>query len=334
MGAHLIIIDDPISGYEEAQSESQREKIWERYKQDFHSRRERDAGIVIIQTRWHEDDLAGRLIAAEKAEGGEHFEVINIPCRAVENDILGRAPGEFLWVDRFGEEYYYEEIAAQGGEGSYGWNALYQGNPVQPAGNQIKRDWFEYVPKFPVDAEYFVRAVDFAFTEKQTIKHDPDYTATCKACMYNDVLYLADPLLWRKSIEDNVSEVMALKFNDPATRLGMGRVAVKSAIIGALANVGISIEEYEENTDKIARASAWINLASQGRVKLVGTEKEWEPFMSQWVAFPNGSHDDAVDVVSGISQMLGLYFDYTPTPKKQAHTGLTLNNTLNKAWGM
>ena len=66
----------------------------------------------------------------------------------------------------------------------------------------------------------------------------------------------------------------------------------------------------------MARASGWINLASQGRVKLVGTEKEWEPFMSQWVAFPNGAHDDAVDVVSGISQMLGLTFtNALPRPK-------------------
>jgi predicted phage terminase large subunit-like protein len=92
----------------------------------------------------------------------------------------------------------------------------------------------------------------------------------------------------------------------------MGRVAVKSAIVKALNKAGIAIEEYEEVTDKISRATAWINWASTGRVKLVGTEEQWAESMAQFVAFPNGSHDDAVDGMSGLSQMLGLVIHSMP----------------------
>lgn len=320
-GADLLLFDDPISGYEEAQSESQRDKIWERYKSDFRTRLEPGGAIVLITTRWHEDDPAGRLIQAENEAGGERWTVINIPAQD--------ANGRYLWTDRY-PVAEYEAIKATVGE--YVWNALYQGNPTQQAGNLIKRAWFEYVPKFPDSVDWFVRPLDVAFTEKQTQKHDPDYTATCKACLHNDWLYLGEPRMWRKGIEDTISEIMGLKWNEPNVRFGMGRIAIKASIVGALENVGLSIEEYEENTDKIARATAWINLASQGRVKLVGTEKEWEPFMAQWTAFPNGAHDDAVDMVSGASQMLGLYFDLTGVVKKTRRT-MQLDSALRGMYG-
>jgi predicted phage terminase large subunit-like protein len=261
------------------------------------------------------------LIRAEDEAGGERWTVVNIPALDEQ--------GHYLWLDRYSVAEYR---ALQATVGEYTWNALYQGNPTQIAGDKIKRAWFEYVPKMPDAVDWFVRAIDFALTEKQTEKHDPDYTATAKGCLFNDWLYLSEPRLWRKSIEDSVSEIMALKYNEPNVTLGMGAIALKYSIIGSLANNGVNIDEYEENTSKVARASAWINLASQGRVKLVGTEKEWEPFMAQWVAFPNGAHDDAVDVVSGISQMLGLYFDATPTPKRKRQP-MQMDSLLRKAYG-
>jgi hypothetical protein len=310
-GAQLILIDDPIADYEAAQSETQRNNLWEWYRQVLRTRLEPGGAIVLIQTRWHEDDLAGRLIRAEEEEGGERWHVVNLPAQS--------ADGEYLWLDRYSEEDYANIRSAVG---DYAWHSLYQGQPTQQAGNLIKRDWFEYVEGLPVDAKWQVRAWDVAFTEKQTQKHDPDYTATVAGCKHKGILYLGMPRLFRKGIEDVATEIVTSKYAEPGVRYGMGRVAIKAAIMDAMVKAGLALGEYEENTDKIARASAWINWASTGRVMLVGSEKEWEVFMAQWVAFPNGAHDDAVDVVSGLSQMLGLVIGLPLPQNKESVTVL------------
>jgi predicted phage terminase large subunit-like protein len=275
------------------------------------TRLEPGGAIVLIQTRWHEDDLAGRLIRAENEDGGERWHTINLPALS--------ADGAYLWTDRYTPEDY---AAIQSAVGEYAWNALYQGNPVQPSGNLIKREWFEYVHGLPVDAKWQVRAWDVAFTEKQTQKHDPDYTATVAACKHKNILYLGMPRLFRKNIEGVATEIVTSKYSEPSIRYGMGQVAIKASVIEAMVNAGLALTDYKENTDKIARASAWTNWASCGRVMLVGDEKEWEVFMAQWVAFPNGAHDDAVDVVSGISQMLGLVINIAPVQNKETVTVL------------
>lgn len=300
-GAQLILIDDPIADYEAAQSETQRNNLWEWYRQVLRTRLEPGGAIVLIQTRWHEDDLAGRLIRAEQEEGGERWHVVNLPAQA--------SDGAYLWTDRYSEEEY---AAIRASVGDYAWRALYQGQPAQAAGNLIKREWFEYVSALPEGAEWQARAYDIAFTEKQTQKHDPDYTWTAKGCRWNNWLYVSPPRLFRKNVEEVATDIITTKYGEPKVALWMGRVAVKSAIVGALAKAGIVIREYEEHKDKIARASAWINWASTGRVKLVGSEEQWAESMAQFVAFPNGAHDDAVDGMSGLSQALGLSIAVEP----------------------
>ena len=302
-GAQLILIDDPIADYEAAQSETQRDNLWEWYRQVLRTRLEPGGAIVLIQTRWHEDDLAGRLIRAEEEEGGERWHVVNLPAQA--------GDGSYLWEDRYSAGDY---AAIRSAVGDYAWNSLYQGAPKQVEGNLIKRGWFEYVEGLPVGCKWQVRAWDVAFSEKQTQKHDPDYTATVAGCKYKGILYLGEPRLFRKGIEGIATEIVTSKYAEPGVRYGMGRVAIKAAIMDAMNKAGLALVEYEENTDKIARASAWMNWASTGRVMLVGGEKDWEAFLGQWVAFPNGAHDDAVDAVSGISQMLGLTINI-PAPQ-------------------
>lgn len=297
----MILIDDPIADYEAAQSETQRNNLWEWYRQVLRTRLEPGGAIVLIQTRWHEDDLAGRLIRAEQEEGGERWHVVNLPAQA--------SDGAYLWTDRYSEEEY---AAIRASVGDYAWRALYQGQPAQAAGNLIKREWFEYVSALPEGAEWQARAYDIAFTEKQTQKHDPDYTWTAKGCRWNNWLYVSPPRLFRKNVEEVATDIITTKYGEPKVALWMGRVAVKSAIVGALAKAGIVIREYEEHKDKIARASAWINWASTGRVKLVGSEEQWAESMAQFVAFPNGAHDDAVDGMSGLSQALGLSIAVEP----------------------
>jgi hypothetical protein len=91
-----VIIDDPVRSREDAASETIRDKNWEWYKSDLYTRLKPGGRIVLIQTRWHEEDLAGRILA-DMETGGDHWDVISLPALAEENDPLGRAFGEPLW---------------------------------------------------------------------------------------------------------------------------------------------------------------------------------------------------------------------------------------------
>lgn len=295
-GANLIIIDDLFGTYEQAASATYRENAWQWYRGILRGRLEPGGSIVIVNSRWHEDDTIGRLQKAEKEEGGEHFEIVNLPVWDGQR---------YLWQERFSVQEYE---ALKSAVGDTIWRTQYEGQPVPLSGNLIKRDWFEYVPKLPDGSTWQVRAWDVAWTEKQTQKDDPDYIASVAACQVGDVTYLGLPRLFRTSLEKVATEIISSKMQELRVRYGMGQSAIKASIVTALNNAGFSIEGYAEHTDKIARASGWINRASTGQVKLVGTDKDWEPFTAQWFAFPHGAHDDAIDAVSGVMMMLGLVF--------------------------
>lgn len=134
-GGDLIMIDDPIKSREEAESASYREMVWDWYTNDLWTRREPKATMVLIQTRWHEDDLAGRILASED---GPNWTVVNLPAEAEEDDPLGREVGAALCPERYDlPELNATRIVL----GSYGYSALYQQRPTPPGGALIHRDW-------------------------------------------------------------------------------------------------------------------------------------------------------------------------------------------------
>ncbi len=349
-GANGIIIDDPIADYEAAQSATQRENLWNWYRSVLRTRLEPGGWIVLILTHWHEDDLAGRLLKAEVDDGGEHWEYLNLPAHNDDydidrtnveqeqisdkhsngNDVDGVSGlSEWLWEDRFSSDEY---LAIQASVGPYAWNALYQGRPKPVEGNLIKEAWFEYVDALPDKVTWKVRAWDFAFTEKQTQKDDPDYTATVCGVVHQDILYLGKPRLFRKNITDTADELVTSKYEEMDIRYGVGAVAIKATLLTAMSMAGLPIESFKELGDKLQRATGWINNASVGRVVLVGDKKEWEQFMAQWTAFPTAAHDDAVDAVSGVAAMLGFVF---MTPEKMRVRPLgAWNDAYRKAYGL
>lgn len=141
-GFHLIIIDDPIKNNEEAESQTFRDKQWVFYQATLYTRLYKDAAIVLIQTRWHMDDLAGRLESEEK-NGGDHWEILNIPALAdddekyeVKGKLIERKAGEVIEEKLFSKE---EIVQKKNVLGSFYFSALYQGQPV-PSGNQEFRE--------------------------------------------------------------------------------------------------------------------------------------------------------------------------------------------------
>lgn len=150
--ANLFIIDDPFAGPEDAESAEAREKLWKWYLTVARTRLRPDGAIVVIQTRWHEDDIAGRILGRiERGETEEEWEVVDFPAIAEgladgETDVLGRANGEALWPEVYGVEWLRitRQELLSAGMGSYYWSALYQQRPIPLEGGVFRRSWARY----------------------------------------------------------------------------------------------------------------------------------------------------------------------------------------------
>jgi hypothetical protein len=128
--ANVIILDDPVKNDQEANSPTYREHLWEWYRATLYTRLEPGGAIILIQTRWNQDDLAGRLLQ-EMEDGGERWDVLRFPALAEDNNPLGREPGEPLWPQRFNKKRLQEIRRTIS---SYWWAALYQQRPAPAPG--------------------------------------------------------------------------------------------------------------------------------------------------------------------------------------------------------
>src|SRR5712692_5015488 len=164
--ADLGIIDDPIAGREQADSELYRDRVWEWYRSDFYTRLKPDAAIVLIMQRWREDDLAGQLLT-DSEKGGEKWEVVRLPMEAEESDPLGRMLGEPLWP-----EWFTLDMRNQAKRDARNWLALYQQRPRPDSGGEFKREWIRHYKNKPLTTNNYI-LVDPAGEKKQ----GRDYTA-------------------------------------------------------------------------------------------------------------------------------------------------------------
>lgn len=144
-GAGLLIIDDPFKNAEDANSPTMRQKVWDWFTSTAYTRLEPDGAVVLTLTRWHDDDLAGRLIRQMGTEDGEQWEILNLPAIAESpHDPLGREVGQALWPTRFDVSALTRIKKAVG---TYDWNALYQQRPQDLMGGAFKANWFKWYTK-------------------------------------------------------------------------------------------------------------------------------------------------------------------------------------------
>lgn len=138
-GANLFVIDDPLKNREEAESRLIRDKVWSWYTSTAYTRLEKDAAVVLILTRWNKDDLAGRLLEAEK-NGGEHWDILKFPAIAIEDEEF-RKKGEALWPEKYDLKAL---LNIKNTIGSYDWSALYQQEPMSSETQEFKQGWFKH----------------------------------------------------------------------------------------------------------------------------------------------------------------------------------------------
>ena len=306
--ANLLIIDDPVKTQQEADSETMREHLWDEWNSSYKTRLAPDAKVILIMTRWHEDDLAGRIIANEK-----NVEVLNFPCEAEENDILGRKVGEALcpeigkdnaWLKDFKAGY-----ATQNGTRS--WNALFQGHPVSMEGNLLKREWWSYYDKLPEIIDW-VMSVDAAFKDGD----DNDFVAIQVWGKREAQIYLIDAVKKHLDMPGTVQEILRLKAMYPeCKRILIEDKANGSAVLQTLRRKIYGVIPINPEGGKVSRVNAVSGAIESGNVHLPKDKHFTYDFVEECASFPKGKHDDQVDAMSQALNRL-IYWHAEPPVEK------------------
>lgn len=310
-GFKIVIIDDPVRERKEAESPAYRKDVKEAYQSSVRTRLEPGGAILIICTRWHEDDLPGWLLAQQKIGEGEDWEVLNLPALAEKNDPLERAENESLWAERYDNKTL---LATKHGIGSYEWEAQFQGHPKPPEGGKIKRTWFNVIEELPArfrpiggypPAEFleWFRYWDLAVTAKTT----SNFTASCRLAFDDEGnLYIADMIRERWEWPDQKREIKKTMISERALGVKHG---IEKALHGAAAVQefltekelrGVAFVGIDVDKDKLTRALPWIARAEAGKVYLISGV--WiGAFLDECGNFTghNDKEDDQVDSVSG-----------------------------------
>jgi predicted phage terminase large subunit-like protein len=294
-GADLLIIDDPIKTRQEAESETYRNRVYEEYQSSLTTRLMPNGSIIIILTRWHYDDLAGRILEKEgRVEDGGLWEVINLPCEAEENDPLGREIGEPLWSDFGYNQAWIEEkkIAV----GSRTWFSLYQQRPSPESGDIFKRQWIKFYKSLP-NLDEQVISVDASF--KDTKKAD-FCVMQCWGKKGADK-YLIDQIRDRMSFTTTLNSLRSFcaKHKNAHTKLVEDK-ANGTAVIDTLKREISGLIPIEPMGGKEVRANAVSPQWEAGNVYLPHPDiAPWvNDLIEEMLHFPNGKNDDQVDAMT------------------------------------
>ena len=292
-GADIAIIDDPVKNDQEAMSVTYQERTYEWYKSTFRTRLQRDGAIILIMTRWHENDLAGKLLAAQE-EDGEKWEVVNLPAIAEEGDLLGRDPGQPLCPDLFTIEALRSIEKAVG---SFWWASLYQQRPSPAEGGILKRNWWQYYRQTPDRFDEVIQSWDMAFKDTKTA----DFVVGQVWGRKGADKYLLDQVRDRMDFPATVQAVRSLSAKWPQARNKLVEDKANGpAVIATLKNEIPGLIAVNPEGGKVVRAQAASPDIEAGNVYLPDPSvAPWvHDFIEECAAFPNGANDDQVDAMT------------------------------------
>jgi predicted phage terminase large subunit-like protein len=301
-GGDLIIVDDPFKNAEEANSKRIRDKVWDWFQSTLYTRLEPDGSLIIIQTRWHHDDLVGRILSSNE---GEQWTAINFPAIAEEDDVLGRKAGEPLWPERFDIETL-ERIKKT--IGSYWWNALYQQRPSPEEGAIFKRAWWQFYKVMPDRFDEVIQSWDMSFKETAS----GSFVVGQVWGRIGANRYLLDQVRDRMDFPTTLQAVRALTAKWPqAHKKLVEEKANGPAVIATLKKEISGLVAVNPEGSKEARAHAVAPQVEAGNVFLPDPSiVPWvHDFIEECCAFPTGAHDDQVDAMT---QALIELNKYTP----------------------
>lgn len=286
-GADILLIDDPFKDRQEADSEITRERVWDWYTSTAYTRLMPGGAIIVINTRWHDDDLSGRLLA-EQSNGGDRWELLSLPAIA-EN-------GDALWPDWYPIERL-EQI--KNVLPARDWNSLFQQNPVPDDGDYFKKDWLNEYDELP-DRLNIYGASDYAVTGD-----GGDYTEHgIIGVDHNSNMYVLDWWYGQKTSDVWIdAKADLINKHKPAIWFGESGVIRRSIEPFMMKRLQerlsyCRIEWLASVSDKTTRARSIQGRASMGKLFFPKNAAWKEHVMTQMLRFPAGKHDDAVDVLS------------------------------------
>jgi predicted phage terminase large subunit-like protein len=316
-GADLMIIDDPIKNREEADSETHREKIWDEWIDSFSSRLHPGAIVILILTRWHEDDLQGRLLNSEYGEP-LNWQVYNFPLEAEEGDVLGREIGEPLWPERYGKNFIEERKRYPSS-----FNSLYQGRPTSQEGNILKREWWQYYDNLPEIVDK-IMSIDATFKDED----DSDFVCIQVWGKTGPNMYLIDNMKARLNFPATLQAIrnMVAKHPDCGAKLVEDK-ANGPAIISMLINEIGGMVPVNPQGGKVARVNA-VSPYIESKNVFLPRGVEWvHDFVEECSSFPKGKNDDQVDAMS---QALNRFIYYYSKLRQYEEPAVTLEEKLQK----
>jgi predicted phage terminase large subunit-like protein len=311
-GAHVLIVDDPIKNAEEANSETIRMKTWEWWTSTAYTRLEPDGAAIVIMTRWHEDDLAGKLIQSMQ-DGGEPWHVLELPAIAEEDEDIPlwaypdkryvRKAGDALWPSRYDIEDFERIKKAVG---SRVWTALYMQRPTPADGQVFRRSDFRYYRidqanrlyllgdrRVPMDQTWRFGTMDLAIEAKSSA----DYTVLAIWDVTPDMdLILVDLIREQCSSAQHMEMLTGIFTRYPTiTFVGIESVAYQKTLVKSAVKRGLRVKELRADRDKMSRGIMFSARYEVGSVWHPADADWLQAFERELLTFPNGKHDDQVD---------------------------------------
>jgi predicted phage terminase large subunit-like protein len=289
-GGDLIIIDDPVKNSQDALSATKRRSAIDWFQSTLYTRCEPGASIIVLQTRWHEGDLAGWL----QNEHTDPWEVIRLPAMAEEGDVLGRKVGEPLCPERY-DSKALDQIKS--GMSSYWFNALYQQRPSPDEGSIIKKQWLRYWDQLPEKFDRKGQFWDLAFKGNDS----SDYVVGALWGKKGPDFYLLDRVRARMNFPQTISAMRQFTAKHPdAYEKVIEDKANGPAVIDTLRHETSGIIAFNPEGSKEARLHSCAVLFEAGNVFV--PDPQFYPWVKEYIdeliTFPNAQNDDQVDVTT------------------------------------
>jgi predicted phage terminase large subunit-like protein len=333
-GANLLIIDDPVKNNMESGSQLIRDNVWDWFISTAYTRLEPEGVIIIVMTRWHEDDLCGRIKKStttasdgmsqlsagnpglEELPDDDRWIQISLPALAVENDILGRSEGEALWPERFPLK---KILATKKALGTYWFSALYQQDPVPVDDCIFKRQNFRYFlqdnnfyflnPNFlssnsrelrPKKDCIIYATMDLAVSSKETA----DYTVIIVfAVTPTYEILILEIIREHFKASEHIRMIQSVHQKWHPTQIGIEAVQYQISLLDNARDLGLPVLKLDADKNKVSRALPIATLLEDGKVYF-NREGGWlNDFENELVYFQHGKHDDQVDAFAYITYM-------------------------------
>ena len=325
MGADIAIIDDAIKDHASADSPTIRQNIWDWYTSTLYTRLSPGGGVLVMNTRWHEDDLSGRLLESAAKGEGDQWRLVSFPAIAEEDEEFRKA-GEALHPERYPVD---QLLRIKQTIGERDWAALYQQRPAPAGGCVFREEWLKrtWLPKdLPNRWDAVVQSWDMAFKGTDTSdfvvgqlwgKHGPDY-------------WLLEQERGRWGFMESIDAVKRLTLRAQAYTHAPVRVLVEDkangpAVLDVLKKELSCLVPVQPDGTKEARAHAVTALFEGGNV--IVPDSSVAPWVREWrqelLGFPFGAHDDQVDACTQALRSLtaGARLSFAPELQKRLNMG-------------